>query len=82
MRNKVVYHLRKTLQALKIERAGLHAFRHAVASVLLDNGAPPSVVQRQMRHSDAWITLQKYAHIVGDAQRKAVESLAKNVFGD
>ena len=82
MRNKVVYQLRKTLSQLGLERAGLHAFRHAVASVLLDSGAPPSVVQRQMRHSDARITLQKYAHIVGDAQRKAVESLARNVFGD
>lgn len=82
MRNKVVYQLRKTLADLGIERAGLHAFRHAVASVLLDSGAPPSVVQRQMRHSDARITLQKYAHVVGDAQRRAADSLARNVLGD
>ena len=28
------------------------------------------MVQRQMRHSDSRITLQKYAHVIGDAQRR------------
>jgi hypothetical protein len=37
------------------------------------------VVQRQLRHSDARITLQKYAHVIGDAQRHAVDTLAGRV---
>ena len=28
------------------------------------------MVQRQMRHSDSRITLQKCAHVIGDAQRR------------
>ena len=36
---------------------------------MLDGGASPSVVQKQMRHSDARITLGIYGHVVGDAQR-------------
>jgi hypothetical protein len=43
--------------------------------------AAPSVVQRQMRHSDSRITLQKYSHVIGDAQRRAVDSLAGRVLG-
>jgi integrase len=49
------------------------------ASELIEGGAAPSVVQRQMRHSDARITLQRYSHIIGDAQRKAVNSLSERV---
>jgi integrase len=73
------YGLWPALKKLKIERAGLHAFRHAAASELLEQGAPLTVVQRQLRHRDARTTLQKYGHVVGDAQRRAVEMLADNI---
>ncbi|HET7206536.1 MAG TPA: tyrosine-type recombinase/integrase [Terriglobales bacterium] len=64
---------------MKIERTGLHAFRHAVASELLEESVPLTVVQRQMRHCDARTTLQKYGHVVGDAQRRAVNTLAQKI---
>jgi len=47
--------------------------RHGTASSLLADGANLAVVQRQLRHSDPRITLGIYAHIIGDAQRDAVE---------
>jgi site-specific recombinase XerD len=80
-RDRIAYKLQATLKQLGIEKAGLHAFRHMAASELLENGAAPSVVQRQMRHSDSRITLQKYSHVIGDAQRRAVDSLAERVLG-
>jgi integrase len=64
---------------LGIPHTGLHAFRHAAASELLEEGAPLTVVQRQMRHCDARTTLQKYGHVVGDAQRRAVNTLAQKI---
>ena len=79
VRKKVALKLQGTLKTLGIERAGLHAFRHMAASELIENGVAPSVVQRQMRHSDSRITLQKYAHVIGDAQRRAVDALAGRV---
>jgi integrase len=81
-RDKVAYKLQATLKELGIEKAALHAFRHMAASELIEGGAAPSVVQRQMRHSDARITLQRYSHIIGDAQRKAVNSLSERVLGN
>jgi integrase len=48
--------------------------RHGAASSLLDDGATPAVVQKQLRHSDARITLELYGHVVGDAQRNAVQN--------
>ena len=80
-RDKVAYKLQDTLSSLGIKKAALHAFRHMAASELLEQGASPSVVQRQMRHSDSRITLEKYGHVIGDAQRRAVDSLAGRVLG-
>jgi integrase len=75
--NKVVeYHLWTILDALGIPRCGLHAFRHTHTALLLDSGATPKVVQRQLRHADARTTLEIYGHVVGDAHREAVERVA------
>ena len=75
--NKVVeYRLWPILDALGIPRCGLHAFRHTHTALLLDSGATPKVVQRQLRHADARTTLQIYGHVVGDAHRAAVEKVA------
>ena len=68
------------LDALGIKRAGFHAFRHAHTSLLLDGGASPKVAQRQLRHSDARITLGIYGHLVEDSHRAAVEKLSANLF--
>jgi integrase len=81
--NKVVeYHLWTILDALGIPRCGLHAFRHSHTALLLDSGATPKVVQRQLRHADARTTLEIYGHVVGDAQREAVERVASIVDGN
>ncbi len=80
--NKVVeYRLWTILDALGIPRCGLHAFRHSHTALLLDSGATPKVVQRQLRHADARTTLEIYGHVVGEAQREAVERVASIVDG-
>jgi integrase len=45
----------------------------------MDAGAPISVVQAQMRHSDPRITLGIYGHVVPQSQRDAVENLAARI---
>ena len=37
------------------------------------------VVQRQLRHADAKTTLQNYGHVVGDSQRRAMNTLAEKI---
>jgi integrase len=66
--------LHPLLVKLGIPRGGFHSMRHGAASSLLEDGATPAVVQRQLRHSDARITLGIYGHVVGDAQRNAVQN--------
>jgi len=71
--------LRPLLESLKLPRVGFHAFRHAVASELIDGGAPITVVRDQLRHSDVRITLGIYGHVIGNSQRNAVNRLAKRL---
>jgi len=66
--------LHPLLVALGIPRGGFHSMRHGAASSLLAGGVTPAVVQKQLRHSDARITLGLYGHVVGDAQRDAVQN--------
>jgi integrase len=71
--------LHPLLKKLGIPHGGFHGARHGMTSELLEAGASPAVVQRQMRHSDPRITLGIYGHVVGNAHRSAVEEHAKNV---
>lgn len=68
--------LHPLLGQLGIERGGFHALRHGPASALLADHATPALVQKQLRHSDARITLQTYAHVIGDEQRVLVQNRA------
>lgn len=71
--------LQPLLLRLGMPRGGFHAARHGATSEMLANGVAPTVVQKQMRHSDARITLGIYGHVVGDAQRVAVEKHAERI---
>lgn len=64
------------LDALKIPRCGMHAFRHAHSSLLISAGASPKVTQEQLRHADPLTTLRNYTHIIGNERREAVEKVA------
>jgi integrase len=69
--------LRPLLTSLGISLAGFHAFRHGVATTLIDRGASITTVGAQLRHSDPRITLGLYAHVVPQSQREAVDGLAQ-----
>jgi integrase len=78
-RNKIVEKvLHPILDVLGIERKGrrigLHAFRHGLASMLIDS-AGAAVAQRQLRHSDAATTLGIYGHVIGNGHIEAMEAI-------
>ena len=69
--------LRPLLRSIDMKQVGFHAIRHGVASELLNGGTSIVVVRDQMRHSDVRVTLGIYGHVVGNAQRKAVDVLSR-----
>lgn len=64
----------------KGRRIGLHAFRHTVASKLLQT-ASAAVAQRQLRHADSATTPGIYGHVLGDDQREAMGQIESVPFG-
>jgi integrase len=77
--NKVVeYQLWPILDALNIPRCGLHAFRHSVASLIIDAGYAPEVAQQQLRHSDARTTLG-YIHFRAGITEKAMADVSNSL---
>jgi integrase len=79
-RNIVRVGLHPVLRKLAIPtaNAGLHAFRHGLATALVEASAPISVLQTQMRHADVATTLRIYTHVIQQSQRDAMESIGTN----
>src|SRR5260370_39929674 len=77
--NKVVeYRLWPILDALDIPRCGLHAFRHSVASFIVDAGYSPEAAKQQLRHTDARTTLN-YIHLRGGITERAMADVSNSL---
>jgi integrase len=76
-KNVVVNGLKPILRKLGIpsENTGLHAFRHGLATELVDNSVPVTVLQSQLRHADVRTSLKVYAHLIPQSQRDAMEKI-------
>jgi integrase len=82
--NVVKYGVHRAIAKLGIQvpkgvHVGIHCFRHGVTSELLESGTPIHVVTRLMRHGDSQVTLNHYAHILGNAERVASERLSSKI---
>jgi len=79
---KKIFHsiLDKLGIARKGRRVGLHAFRHSLASMLLQTTGP-KVAQRQLRHSDAAFTMEVYGHVLGDDHTDAMDEIESVLLG-
>jgi integrase len=59
-------------ERLCIPRGAFHAFRHGLGTALMQEGTNARVVQQQLGHADLRM-LARYAHVVPQDQRAAVE---------
>jgi integrase len=68
--------LKPVLRKLGIpDNAGLHAFRHGLATELADASVPLTVLQNQLRHADVKTTLKIYSHVIPQSHRDAMEQV-------
>lgn len=56
-------------------RRWLHAFRHGLATELVEAAAHLTVLQHQLRHADIKTTLKLYSHVIPQSQRDAMEQV-------
>ena len=54
--------------------ADFHSLRHSTASLLIQTGANPKVIQSLMRHTDLNLTMSTYTHIYAGQQKETIEN--------
>jgi len=81
--NVVRYGLKPILKRLGIpsKDVGLHAFRHGLATELVESNVPLPIVQKQMRHADPTTTLRIYSHAIPATHRNVMEELGQRSIG-
>lgn len=57
------------------EQFTFHGLRHTHATLLLQQGVNPKIIQERLGHSNIGMTLDVYSHILPDMQDEAVEAL-------
>jgi integrase len=73
--------LHPLLRSLGIEAGGLHAFRHANATIMDAWNVPLKVRQQRLGHSDSRITLDHYTHVSGEDDLRIAAQLGKAFSG-
>lgn len=71
--------LRPILEAIGIERCGLHAFRHGNATLLDQANVPMKVRQARLGHADSEMTAH-YTHVISLDDRNAAQAVEKALF--
>jgi integrase len=72
--------LHPVLDRLGIPRFSWHRLRKLHSTYLGDLGASPRIMQAQLGHADAAITLNIYTQIVPESQRRVIENLEGLLF--
>lgn len=58
-----------------------HDLRHTCATLMLEDGINPRVVQEILGHADVAITLRIYSHVKPETERDASTRLERKIFG-
>ena len=63
------------VRSLGLKGVRLHDLRHAHATILLEEGVHPKVVQERLGHSSVSTTLDIYSHVVPSLQQAAARKI-------
>jgi integrase len=65
----------------KLPRLSVHGLRHTWATLALEGGVHPKIVQERLGHVNISLTLDTYSHAVAGMESDAAEKVAGMVFG-
>jgi len=66
----------KLVKRMGLVNVRLHDLRHFHATMLLQQGANPKIVQERLGHSSFTITMDAYSHVVPGLQEQAAKIFA------
>jgi integrase len=78
----VTREFKKHLRAAGLREIRFHDLRHTNATLMLEAGIHPKVVQERLGHSDIAITLNIYSHVMPTLGRDAAQQLRDALHGD
>ena len=58
-----------------VRKIRFHDLRHTCATLLLENGTNPKIVQERLGHTDISMTLNRYSHVTPTMQKSAAQLL-------
>jgi integrase len=61
------------VRRLNLKGVRFHDLRHTCASILLQQGIHPKIVQERLGHSSIQVTLDTYSHVAPGLQAAAAE---------
>lgn len=78
------FHVAPLLKAAGVPHYGMHSFRHAAASLWIEQGLNPKRVQTLMGHKSIQVTFDTYGHLFEQRDRDASDAAAieRALFGD
>lgn len=76
------YWFSRLLETNHIQYAKFHTTRHTFATRALETGMDIKTLSELLGHSDATITLKRYAHSTAEHKQESIENLAKNIFSE
>lgn len=63
------------LRQTRLPRIRFHDLRHTAATLMLEQGVHPKVVQERLGHANILMTLGTYSHVLPDIQEEAADRL-------
>ncbi|MBC7107033.1 MAG: site-specific integrase, partial [Firmicutes bacterium] len=72
---------RRMVDMLGFRGLRFHDLRHTHATLLLEAGVHPKVVQERLGHSQIAVTMDTYTHVLPTIQDQAAEALDRMLFG-
>ena len=69
--------LKQHAQQVGLSAIRLHDLRHSHASMLINLGTPPKVVQERLGHASIQMTLDLYSHLYPDKQKDVADRLSQ-----
>ncbi|OAQ56286.1 hypothetical protein A6E74_02420 [Enterococcus thailandicus] len=76
--NSIKWSASKIKKDLNIE-FNFHSLRHTHATMLLEDGVKPKIVQERLGHSRISITMDKYVHVTKKMRNEAVDIFAQRL---
>ncbi|MGA7607934.1 MAG: site-specific integrase [Anaerolineales bacterium] len=66
---------KETLKSSNLPDIRFHDLRHTAATLMLQQGTHPKIVQERLGHSDISLTLNTYSHVLPSMQEDAAEKM-------